>query len=100
MYVDAWVQVRTVLTSEKLEGTGFEEAWFHAMRAISPPRTCGPELRAEVDENRVLLHELKPQFQAAYEGRSVLAVELERTSAATERRLDEILRPLRLVQAA
>lgn len=91
--MDAWAQVRTVLASERLVGTPFEEAWFHAMRAISPPRTCGPKLRAECDENRALLHEAKPHFQAAYEGRSVMAVEIERVSAVVERRLDELLSP-------
>jgi hypothetical protein len=98
--VDTWIQVRTVLASEKLEGTAFEEAWFHAMRAISPPRTCGTALRVSIDEDRALLHEAKPHFQAAYEGRPMLAAELERASAAAERRMDELLRPERLPQAA
>jgi hypothetical protein len=89
--VDSSETVRTVLVGAKQRGADFEDAWFWAMRAISPPRTCGPELRAERDLDRKLMHEVKPIWQAAYEGREVTELERQAIAQSGERRVARVL---------
>lgn len=83
--------VLTILVNARRRGIGWDEAWFTALRNISPPRTCTPELRARIDEAREAIHEAKPYLHAAYEDNGVLVAELERAAAAAERRLSRLL---------
>jgi hypothetical protein len=85
------VRVRIVLAENQKRGVPFAEAWYTALRAICPPRTCQPELRAEIDAMRDLIHEVKPHFQAAYESRTPTLLELKRAEDRCSRRLDRLL---------
>lgn len=96
--LDPWTQVRVVLAQSKAAGLPFdgpegeasnEGAWFTSMRAISPPRTCSVAVRAEIEDSRQIIHEAKPFFRAAYEGREVTAEEVDFSSAQAAKRLDE-----------
>lgn len=89
--MDAAETVRVVLVGARERDADFEDAWFWAMRAISPPRTCGPGLRAERELDRVLMHELKPIWLAAYEDRPVTPEEREQMERISERRLGRVL---------
>lgn len=86
-------QVLVVLTSAKGQHVPFESAWFQAMRAICPPRSCNTILREQIDEARAVLHETKPQWRAAYENRQPTETELRRSFNLAERRLDRLLAP-------
>lgn len=85
------MQVAIVLAQAKREGVGWDLAWLWAMRAFCPPRTCSRQLREALEEERELLHEVRPFWQAAYEGREVTGQEFEEALAHTERRLDSVL---------
>ena len=84
------VQVRFVLAEARKRGVDFEDAWFWALRSISPPRTCTIEVRQRVDEARALIHETKPLFKAAYEGRDLTLPERLAISDAPVRRLRDL----------
>jgi hypothetical protein len=84
-------KVRMVLIEAKKAGMPWEQAWLNAMRSFSPPRTCGPGLRATMEVERSLIREVKPWFQAAYEDRDVSIDEFERASARAEKRLDSLM---------
>lgn len=86
-----WEQVGTVLREAKAQGLTWHRAWLNAMRAYSPPRTCGEDLRRAMADERELLHEVKPFLQAAYEDREVEASEYETAQAASEKRLDALM---------
>jgi len=83
-------RVRIVLAENHKRGVPFAEAWYTALRAICPPRTCQPELREEIDAMRDLIHEVKPHFQAAYESRAPTLLELRRADDRCSRRLDSL----------
>lgn len=83
--------VLAILLEARQRDLPWEEAWFSALRNISPPRTCAPALRARIDEARAAIHEAKPFLHAAYERSDVLGSELERAGIATERRLSRLL---------
>lgn len=83
-------QVRFVLAEGRRRRLSFEDAWFRALRSISPPRTCHPRLRVRIDENRALIHEVKPLFRAAYERRDLSELERRQLVSASERRLREL----------
>lgn len=89
--MDPWQQVSTVLAEAKQRGWAWDLAWLNAMRAFSPPRTCSRELAAALEQERALLHEIRPFWQAAYEGREVTAAEFEAASEQAEKRLDSLL---------
>jgi hypothetical protein len=84
-------KVCLVLMEAKKAGMPWEQAWLNAMRSFSPPRTCGPSLRATMEIERSLIREVKPWFQAAYEDRDVSVSEFERASARSEKRLDSLM---------
>ncbi len=91
--MDSAEKVGLILREAKARGDDFEAAWFWAMREISPPRTCGPELRAECDLDRALMHEVKAVWLAAWEGRDVTdaeRAEIERRAASRIERLGEV----------
>lgn len=79
-----------VLAEAKRDGLEWEQAWYLGMEALRPPVSSPKAMRNALAEERALLQETKPWWQAAYEGREVLADEFEQVSARTERRLDQI----------
>lgn len=83
-------QVAFVLVEARKRGVAFEDAWFNALRSISPPRTCHPKLRVRIDENRALIHEVKPLFRAAYERRELSELERRSLLDADRRRLRDL----------
>ena len=83
-------QVRFVLAEARRRDVPFEDAWFWALRSISPPRTCTVAVRARVDEARALIHETKPLFRAAYERRELTLPERLAISDAPVRRLRDL----------
>jgi hypothetical protein len=91
--MDPWEQVSAVLAEAKREGLPWDEAWFKAMRSLSPERTAtvSQQLRDALAEERDLMREVKPWWRAAYEGREVTVDEFERASEKTEKRIDSLL---------
>lgn len=83
-------QVSFVLVEARRRDVAFEDAWFNALRSISPPRTCPPRLRERIDENRGLIHEVKPLFRAAYENRELSELERRQLLDADRRRLRDL----------
>ena len=79
-----------VLAEAKRDSIGWEDAWFLGMEALRPPRSSPKAMRNALAEERALLQETKPWWQAAYEGREVLADEFEQVQARSERRLDQL----------
>ena len=96
---DAWVQdwrlVGLTLCECKREGLPWEQAWFQAMRRLSPEKTTGhgPEIREALAQERDLQRELRSYYQAAYEDRDETAEEFEARMQRTEKRLDQVLVP-------
>lgn len=84
-------EILSVLMFSRERGRDFEAAWFNAVRAIMPPRTCGPELRADRTETLGLLREVKPHFRAAYERREPKRLELTKAERLANRRLNRLL---------
>jgi hypothetical protein len=84
-------QVVAILALGRRGGSSFEAAWFSALRAIRPPRSCGPPLRSAADETLVLLREVKPHFRAAYERRVPTRAELGKADRLANRRLNRLL---------
>jgi hypothetical protein len=93
--LNPWEQVTLVLTESKREGLPWDDAWFKAMRTLSPEKTTGygPLVRKGLEEERDLLRECRPWLQAAYEDREVTVAEFERASVEAEKRLDSIMQP-------
>lgn len=89
--MDPWEQVSSVLAEAKRRGAPWDLAWLWAMRAFCPPRTCTPQLRAALEQERELLHEVRPWWQASYEGREVTVEEFEHSADQAEKRLDSLL---------
>ena len=83
--------VCAVLAEAKEEGLRFSTAWYRAIRALSPPRSCAPELAAEIAADREALAEIRPYLKAAYEGRhQPTRAELSRARRLSERRLPDL----------
>lgn len=91
--MNPWEQVGLVLAESKREGLPWEEAWFKALRTLSPEKTTGygPTVHDALALERDLMREVRPWFQAAYEDREVTADEFDVAVARTEKRLDQLL---------
>jgi hypothetical protein len=89
--MDPWEQVSAVLAEAKRKGWPWDLAWLNAMRTFCPPRTASVQYQAAMQQERDLLHELRPWWQASYEGRDVTIEEFERASDLAEKRLDSLL---------
>ena len=91
--MDPWQQVSTVLAEAKRKGLPWDDAWFKAMRSLSPEKTStvSPTVRKVLAVERDLMREVRPWFRAAYEDREVMVDEFEKASALTEKRLDSVL---------
>ena len=81
------------MAEAKRDRTPWEEAWFKAIRTLSPERTTGygPFIRKALEEDRDLLRECKPFLRAAYEDREVTVAEFEAARNRAEKRLDAAL---------
>jgi len=87
---------RLCLQGAREEGWSFEQAWSTAMARLQPSQAGGevnPVEAAELREDRRLLEEDRPLFQAAYEGREPTTMERAQRLAAVGNRLDEAFRP-------
>jgi len=91
--MEPWQQVSVVLAESKRQGLPWDDAWFNALRSLSPERTKTVSIvaRDALAAERDLMREVKPWFRAAYEGREVTVEEFETASALTEKRLDLVL---------
>jgi hypothetical protein len=72
-------------------GMSFEEAWSTAMARLQPSQEGGEVdevAAAELREDRRLLEEDRPIFEAAYQGRAPTTMERARSLAAASNRLD------------
>lgn len=67
--------VRLTLQRARSEGRPFDEAWLSARCRLQPPNRAGvsvnDRITADLLEERALLDELRPYFQAFYEGRPI-----------------------------
>lgn len=85
------VQVRALLSEARARGEEFDRAWNAAMRAISPPRTSPAAVHAQAREERRLMREVKPWWEAAYNDRlDPDPAALARAAQRTRRRLDRL----------
>lgn len=87
---------RLCLQGARDEGWGFEQAWATAMARLQPSQAGGSidaVEAAELREDRRLLEEDRPIFQAAYEGRDPTMMECAQRLAAGSTRVDEAFRP-------
>lgn len=69
----------------------WEDAWYKGMEGLKPPVNTPKAMRLSMAEDRALLQETKPWWQAAYEGREVTIEEYEQALTRTERRWDQTL---------
>lgn len=84
--------VIAVLAEAKLDGEPFARAWYKAIRAIAPPRSCSRELAKAIAADREALAEIRPYLKAAYEDRRQPGrAELTRARRITERRLGDLV---------
>lgn len=70
--------VRVILQGARDEGWTFEEAWTAAVNRLQPPQAGGAfedGLGEALREERSLIEENRPMWQAAYEGREVHAAD-------------------------
>jgi hypothetical protein len=87
---------RLCLQGARAEGWAFDRAWSTAMARLQPSQAGGAVdavEAAELREDRRLLEEDRPLFQAAYEGREPTTMERAQRLAAAGERLDEAFRP-------
>lgn len=87
---------RLTLQGAKQEGWSFGEAWATAMARLQPSQAGGridPVEAAELREDRRLLEEDRPLFQAAYEGRTPTTMERAQRLAAGSDRVEANFRP-------
>lgn len=80
-----------MLEAERDEGSSFDKAWRRALRFVEPPEGCPAAVVADILEDRELLREQKPQWQAAYERRDVERAALASGYASAGRRLKDLL---------
>lgn len=85
--------VRRVLELMKPRGVEFDEAWSSAINRIQAPQGEGgiiedSAVRALVLEERALLEEDRPRWQAAYEGRAPTTRELAVCTVGAWRRIE------------
>jgi hypothetical protein len=87
---------RLCLQGAREEGWEFERAWATAMARLQPSQSGGtidPAEAAELREDRRLLEEDRPIFQAAYEGREPTTMERAKRLAAGSDRVEATFRP-------
>lgn len=99
--------VRIILTGAKERGLDFEAAWSMAVNRLQAPADNGlpdPGLEQVLVEERGLLEDARPLWQAAFEGRRATATEKARSVTATWRRNDSTssrnpAEPRRIIEA-
>lgn len=82
--------MRRVLELGRERGLDFDRAWAEGFTRIQAPQTSGlidPADAALVREERALLEECRPLWQAAYERREPLALERARVNVRAWTRL-------------
>jgi hypothetical protein len=85
--------VLTVLSAANERRLPFDEAWSMAINRVQPSQIDGVvdvTLARELRDDRVLLEENRPYYQAAYEGRALTLQERAQTRAAAWRRAPEL----------
>lgn len=81
-----------MLAAGKRHGIPWAEAWARTMRARQPPRERSDDAEELLDEDRLLLRELRPVIRAAYENRELTAEERAEVEWHARRRAPELER--------
>lgn len=81
-----------LMAAAKRNRLPWSDAWARAQRDRQPPRERSDDADAALDEDRVLLREIRPVIRAAYEDRELTDAERAEVDTLVHRRAPELSR--------